>query len=55
MEKNCKQGTSIVVICTKCYSDNETRHNEMGGACGMWGNKKCILSLRKDSCWKEEN
>jgi hypothetical protein len=36
MEKNCKQGTLLVVLFTKYYTDYETRENEMGGSCGMW-------------------
>jgi len=40
MEKNCKQGTSLVVLFTQYYSDYETRENEVGGACGMWRKKR---------------
>ena len=40
MEKNCKQGASLVVFFAQNYSDYETRENEMGGACGMWGKKR---------------
>jgi hypothetical protein len=40
MEKNCKQGTLLVVLFTRYYTDYETRENEMGGSCGIWGKEE---------------
>jgi hypothetical protein len=53
MEKNCKQGTSLVVLFTNYYTDYETTENEMDA--DMWNvgeRGECILNLGEDSSRK---